>query len=105
MGNFIINEAWNTLKEQDLNESNMSQIKDKVKATLEDFYYEKVVEFMGNESITAQEVAEEVSEYNADWCPDEYTNEQQHRDEMVCERIVNLLVAADTKTLFANASM
>ena len=34
MGNFIINEAWNTLKEQDLNESNMSQIKDKVKAIM-----------------------------------------------------------------------
>ena len=104
MNKAFLEESLNTLNEQELKEADFRTARNKVFDFLENFYAEKVQDFLVNEGAQTMEVQAAVPEYNPDWCPDEYTDEVARIDQACIDEIIGALVKADMKSLFLYAN-
>ena len=102
MNKLVLEEALNTLNEQELKEADFRTVRNEVYDFLEDYYEKKVFEFLTDKQVTVQEVMSYVPEYNADWCPDDYTDEVARIEEACGKAMIDVLVNAALKTLFLN---
>ena len=102
MNKAFLEESLNILNEQELKESDFRTARNKAFDYLEQAYEKKVMDFLSEETITAQEVQSAVPEYNPDWCPDEYTDEVARIEQACMDEMIGALVKADLKILFLN---
>lgn len=102
MNRTLLEEAFNTLNEQELKEADFRTVRNKVYDFLEDYYQKKVFEFLTDEQATVQEVMLHVPEYNADWCPEDYTDEVARIEETCGKAMVDALVKSNLRALFLN---
>lgn len=103
MSKVILEEALNTLNEQELKEADFRTVRNKVDEFLQHYYEEKIFEFLSEEQATVQEVMQAVPEYNPDWCPEDYTDEVAEIEQKCGETMIDALVSAELRTLFLNA--
>lgn len=105
MNKALVNESFRKLNEAEELEKDYRQARNKVYGILEDFYEDRVSEFLDSPGlyVDPEDIQTLVREYDANWAKEDYDAEDYNDQFSVADQVVTALVKAQLRRLFYKA--